>query len=323
MPSDTILLDFDGPLAIVSNNRPEKHNAANDAMDARLWEILEELHHREGLRAVVWRGNGASFSSGRDTSELGVRKEDLSHLEFIERGHRGTQLFFTLSAPIVVALKGWVIGGSFERALLCDLRVAGESARMRLPEILHGVEVDIMPDGSLDFEDERGARAQGGRHLREHDPARRVQLDAITDAQHDAVGDGEQRACLDHVRPAFGMRADDPHLAPDRLLQEALRGQEIEIEILLHHLDAAAGKQRRLGADLRADIHEGEALRPAGQLDPAPVLHQRQVFVVDGHRDGGLVLRRHRTLLGVRARRGEGERQRGQRTGGMAFDPWH
>lgn len=142
MSSDTILLEFDGPVAVVSNNRPEKHNAANDAMDARLWEVLEELHAREGLRAVVWRGNGKSFSSGRDVTELGVRTEDVSDLEFIERGHRGTQGFFTLPAPIVVALKGWVIGGSFERALLCDLRIAGESAKMRLPEVLHGVVPD-------------------------------------------------------------------------------------------------------------------------------------------------------------------------------------
>jgi enoyl-CoA hydratase/carnithine racemase len=140
--TDVIELEFDGPVAIMSNNRPEKHNAANDAMDARLWEILAELHEREGLRAVVWRGNGSSFSSGRDTTELGVRTEDISDLEFIERGHRGTRLFFTLPAPIVVALKGWVIGGSFERALLCDLRVAGESARMMLPEIRHGVVPD-------------------------------------------------------------------------------------------------------------------------------------------------------------------------------------
>ena len=140
--TDSIELDFEGPVAIMSNNRPEKHNAANDAMDARLWEILAELHQREGLRAVVWRGNGSSFSSGRDTTELGVRTEDISDLEFIERGHRGTRLFFTLPAPIVVALKGWVIGGSFERALLCDLRVAGESARMMLPEIRHGVVPD-------------------------------------------------------------------------------------------------------------------------------------------------------------------------------------
>ncbi len=142
MSSDTIRVEYDGPVAIMTNNRPEKHNAANDEMDARLWEVLAELNQRSGLRAVVWRGEGKSFSSGRDTTELGVRTEDLSDLEFIERGHAGTQQFFTLQAPIVVALKGWVIGGSFERALLCDLRIAGESAKMRLPEILHGVVPD-------------------------------------------------------------------------------------------------------------------------------------------------------------------------------------
>lgn len=142
MSSDTITLEYDGPVAILSNNRPQRHNAANDEMDARLWELLAELHRREDLRCVVWRGNGKSFSSGRDTSELGVRTEDITDLEFIERGHAGTQQFFTLPCPIVVALKGWVIGGSFERALLCDLRIAAESARMRLPEVLHGVVPD-------------------------------------------------------------------------------------------------------------------------------------------------------------------------------------
>jgi len=142
MSADPILLDFDGPIAIVSNNRPEKHNAANDAMDRRLFEILGELHRREGLRAVVWRGNGSSFSSGRDTSELGVRTEDLSDFQFIERGHKGTLQLLTLPAPIIAVLKGWVIGGSFERALLCDLRIAGESAKMMLPEIRHGVVPD-------------------------------------------------------------------------------------------------------------------------------------------------------------------------------------
>jgi len=139
---DPILLDYDGPIAIVTNNRPEKHNAANDAMDRRLFEILAELHQRPGLRAVIWRGEGASFSSGRDTTELGIRTEDISDFEFIERGHRGTLQFLTLPAPILAVLKGWVIGGSFERALLCDLRIAGESAKMMLPEVRHGVVPD-------------------------------------------------------------------------------------------------------------------------------------------------------------------------------------
>jgi len=142
LPSDTILLEFDGPVAVMTNNRPEKHNAANDEMDARLWEVLAEIHATPGVRAVVWRGVGRSFSSGRDTTELGVRTEDISDLDFIERGHRGTQQFFTCPAPIIVAMKGWTIGGSFERALLCDLRIAAESARMMLPEVKHGVVPD-------------------------------------------------------------------------------------------------------------------------------------------------------------------------------------
>ena len=99
MSSELITLEYEGPVAVLSNNRPDKHNAANDAMDSRLWECLEELHGRADVRVVVWRGNGKSFSSGRDTTELGVRTEDISDFEFIERGHRATQMFFTLPQP--------------------------------------------------------------------------------------------------------------------------------------------------------------------------------------------------------------------------------
>lgn len=142
MADSLIRLEFEENVAIVTNHRPEKHNAANDEMDRQLFDALEEIHARANVRAVLWRGKGPSFSSGRDTSELGVRSEDISNFEFIERGHRRTQLFLTCPAPIVVAMQGWVIGGSLERALLCDMRIAGESAKMMLPEIKHGVVPD-------------------------------------------------------------------------------------------------------------------------------------------------------------------------------------
>jgi enoyl-CoA hydratase/carnithine racemase len=132
-------LEVQDGIAILTNNRPEKHNAANDEMDRQLFDALEEIHGRTDLRVVLWRGEGKSFSSGRDTSEIGVRSEDITNFEFIERGHRRTQLFFSCPVPIVCALKGWVIGGSFERTLLADMRIAGESTKMMLPEIKHGV----------------------------------------------------------------------------------------------------------------------------------------------------------------------------------------
>jgi len=193
--SDTLLLEFDGPVAVMTNNRPEKHNAANDEMDARLWEVLAEIHATPGVRAVVWRGEGRSFSSGRDTSELGVRSEDISDLDFIERGHRGTQQFFTCPAPIVVAMKGWTIGGSFERALLCDLRIAAESARMMLPEVKHGVVPDTGGTARLFQIAGHGVaadlaltgRAMGAEEALRHGIVSRVVADAELDATVMAV----------------------------------------------------------------------------------------------------------------------------------------
>ncbi|MGZ4190798.1 MAG: enoyl-CoA hydratase/isomerase family protein [Actinomycetota bacterium] len=139
MSEDSVLVTFDGPVAVVTLNRPDRHNAFTDAMDARFFAVLQELHERPEVRCVVWRGEGKSFSSGRDTKELGIRTKGESDLEYIEQGHAKTALLWTMQVPIVVALKGWVLGGSFERALLCDMRIASEDARMGLPETAHGV----------------------------------------------------------------------------------------------------------------------------------------------------------------------------------------
>ena len=137
--SDLVLCKIDGPVAVVSFNRPEKHNAFNDAMDDEFFALLADLHGNEDIRAMVLRGEGKSFSSGRDTTELGVRAPGVTDLDFIAQGHARTKLLWTAPFPILVALKGWVIGGSFERALLCDMRIASEDTRMSLPEVAHGV----------------------------------------------------------------------------------------------------------------------------------------------------------------------------------------
>ncbi|MCH2173824.1 enoyl-CoA hydratase/isomerase family protein [Myxococcota bacterium] len=142
MPTDLITLEYDGPIATITNNRPDKHNAANDEMDDGLWEILRELEERKDVRAIIWRANGKSWSSGRDVGQIGVRTEDIDNLSFIERGQGNFKRIFRTQAPILCALKGWVIGGSFERALCCDLRVAAEGTRFMLPEVAHGVLTD-------------------------------------------------------------------------------------------------------------------------------------------------------------------------------------
>jgi enoyl-CoA hydratase/carnithine racemase len=137
--TDKVLLEVSGSVAVITNNNPDKRNAFDDDMDARLFEILTELKGRPEVRAVIWRGVGEVWSSGRDVSVIGNNVTPLSHHELMTRGHRGILQVFELEAPIIVAIQGWAIGGSFQRALLCDIRIAAEGSRFMLPEVGHGV----------------------------------------------------------------------------------------------------------------------------------------------------------------------------------------
>jgi enoyl-CoA hydratase/carnithine racemase len=144
-----VRLDIEGAVATITNDNPEKHNAFDDEMDVELFGILDELANRSDVRAIVWRGEGKSFSSGRDASSIGVAKTELSHHELMRRGHRGIQRLWDIDAPVIVACKGWVMGGSFQRALLCDIRIAAEGTRFRLPELTYGVIPDTGGVGVL------------------------------------------------------------------------------------------------------------------------------------------------------------------------------
>jgi enoyl-CoA hydratase/carnithine racemase len=147
--TDRVRLDIDGAVATITNDNPDKHNAFDDEMDVALFDILAELEARTDVRAIIWRGEGKSFSSGRDVSSIGVAKTELSHHELMRRGHRGIQQLWDIDAVVLVACKGWVMGGSFQRALLCDIRIAAEGTRFRLPELTYGVIPDTGGMGVL------------------------------------------------------------------------------------------------------------------------------------------------------------------------------
>jgi enoyl-CoA hydratase/carnithine racemase len=147
--TERITLEIDGAVATITNRNPEKHNAFDDDMDARLWEILDELKASPSVRAVIWQGEGKSWSSGRDVASIGTNKTELTHHQLMTRGIRGIQKLWDLDQVFLVACKGWVMGGSFQRALLCDIRIAAEGTRFRLPEVTHGVIPDTGGVGVL------------------------------------------------------------------------------------------------------------------------------------------------------------------------------
>lgn len=141
--SSHIRVERDGPVAVLTLDRPDRLNAMTNQMDADFWVALEDIYSDGTSRVIVWRGEGRAFSTGRDTKELGVRDEGVTHYQYIALGHKKThELLIPSKIPIICAIQGWCIGGSFERTLLCDLRVASEDAQFRLPEMMHG----LLPD---------------------------------------------------------------------------------------------------------------------------------------------------------------------------------
>jgi enoyl-CoA hydratase len=145
---DPVLLEVKGGVAVISLNQPDKHNVTGDAADALFFRYLDLLRTDREVRVVVWRGNGPSFSVGRDLNDRSGNGNGngyanghgtASEFELLERSAWGTRLLYDFPVPIVCALKGWVLGTMLERALLCDIRVAGDSAKMALPGVDHGV----------------------------------------------------------------------------------------------------------------------------------------------------------------------------------------
>lgn len=136
--SDFVKLARDGFVAIITLDRPDRHNAMDDGMsDAFVSTLLGALE--DDSRVILIRGEGPSFCSGRDTSVLGHRARDESDFHFVRRHQESRLRMMDSTKPIVAALKGGAIGGGCELALACDIRVADTSLKLSLPEINYGV----------------------------------------------------------------------------------------------------------------------------------------------------------------------------------------
>ena len=128
-----VLYEKDGPVAIVSLNRPEVLNAYNVAMRDALFEALQAVRDDGDVRTMVLRGNGPAFSTGGDVSEFGSAPSPITAREV--RWHRDVWgLLHALPKPTIAAVHGFTVGGGFEMALLCDLCIAAADARFGYPE---------------------------------------------------------------------------------------------------------------------------------------------------------------------------------------------
>ena len=123
--------------------------AGSRRISGKLHERVEECGQDESLRTIILRGAGdRAFSAGVDLHEM-KDLEPLSAERFIRSLHAAARGVLNAPLPVVAAIHGPCLGGAFELALACDVRVAADDATFGLPEVRVGlpsvIEASLLP----------------------------------------------------------------------------------------------------------------------------------------------------------------------------------
>lgn len=158
--SDTLIVERDGPVAIVRLNRPQTVNALTSELFAALVAAAQGLSADPSVRAVVLCGSGRGFCGGLDTSGFAGQAEggdllpsttdgpaDRADLGVpglrLGRGQKAVWAFRLVPVPVIVALHGAAVGGGLQLALGGDIRIAAPDARLGLLEVRWGFVPDM------------------------------------------------------------------------------------------------------------------------------------------------------------------------------------
>jgi enoyl-CoA hydratase/carnithine racemase len=119
-------------------NRPEAMNALSSELSSQLRKKIEEIGQRRDIRAVIITGAGdRAFCAGADLKERRGLDAD-QKWEQRTRGWEVNEAIWRLPQPVIAAIHGHCLGGGFELALYCDLRVAADNAVFSFPEMTLG-----------------------------------------------------------------------------------------------------------------------------------------------------------------------------------------
>jgi enoyl-CoA hydratase len=139
MAFDTLQLERDGAVALVTIDRPQVLNALNSHTLDELRRTILALKQDESVRVVVLTGAGEkAFVAGADIKYMsGLGPDDAKGWGAL--GHEAGRLLETMPKPTIAAINGFALGGGCELALACDIRYASSRAKLGQPEINLGI----------------------------------------------------------------------------------------------------------------------------------------------------------------------------------------
>jgi methylglutaconyl-CoA hydratase len=131
-----LLTSDEGAVRVISLNRPSSRNALDSELRQALMEALAAAEADPSVRALVLTGSGAAFCAGMDLAELETLL-DRSADQHLEDSRRLAELFLRLHSfpkPVVAAVNGHAVAGGAGLAVVCDVVVIAEEARIGFSE---------------------------------------------------------------------------------------------------------------------------------------------------------------------------------------------
>jgi len=136
MQFETVIVEKDDSIAVVTLNRPQQLNALSYGLVKDLCLALESLDQDDDVRVIVLTGGEKVFAAGADIKEMagaGPFDEPIrGRLSYRDRINK-------ISKPVIAAVNGYALGGGCELAMSCDIIVASETARFGQPEVNIGI----------------------------------------------------------------------------------------------------------------------------------------------------------------------------------------
>jgi enoyl-CoA hydratase len=131
--SNIVLIEKSGGVATLTFNRPDKLNALNPELRVAIAMALEQLRQDDDVRVVVLTGAGEkAFIAGADIAEF-KGKSGVEGYRYIQTGdvYSAVERF---PKPTIAMINGFCLGGGCELAMACDIRIAGDKAKLGQPE---------------------------------------------------------------------------------------------------------------------------------------------------------------------------------------------
>ncbi len=125
-------------VVVLTLNRPEAMNALSSELSVALQKAVKEIGQRRDIRAVIITGAGdRAFCAGADLKE---RRDLDAEGKWQQRSRLWelNEMIWRMPQPVIAAVHGFCLGGGFELALYCDLRVAADNAVFSFPEMTLG-----------------------------------------------------------------------------------------------------------------------------------------------------------------------------------------